>query len=358
MRIESSNLEMYASHTYCERNERQEKLRLWLDAAQSDAENQSPSSMSSINAKGYILDLQGSTAALQPSQRTEDTYLVELQDVKTEDELKLAIIVHMLKALTGKEMKIKRFRLPNDCADYACPKQQTVPTTTEEQNRQGWGLEYDYHELYQESEKMTFSVTGTVKTTDGKEFDLSAELSLSREFVYEYSLSVRAGDARLVDPLVINFGGSFAELTDNKFSFDLDADGREELISTIGSNSGFLAIDRNGDGVINDGSELLGPNSGDGFAELASYDEDGNSWLDENDIVFNNLLIWSKDARGTDSLFTLKQKDIGAIYLNQVITPFTVTNTANDVKGQVKSSGIYLTENGNTGTLQNIDFAV
>ncbi len=30
-------------------------------------------------------------------------------------------------------------------------------------------------------------------------------------------------------------------------------------------NSGFLAFDKNADGMINDGSELFGPESGNGF---------------------------------------------------------------------------------------------
>ena len=64
------------------------------------------------------------------------------------------------------------------------------------------------------------------------------------------------------------------ELSDQTFYFDLDADGKEEEISVL-NGSGYLALDKNGDGVINDGSELFGTKNGDGFADLARYDEDG-----------------------------------------------------------------------------------
>lgn len=45
----------------------------------------------------------------------------------------------------------------------------------------------------------------------------------------------------------------------------------------------FLALDKNGDSVINDGKELFGAATGQGFKELAIYDSDKNYWIDEND---------------------------------------------------------------------------
>jgi hypothetical protein len=45
------------------------------------------------------------------------------------------------------------------------------------------------------------------------------------------------------------------------------------------------------DGRVNDGRELFGPRTGDGFAELAAYDDDGNNWIDENDGIHDNLSI-------------------------------------------------------------------
>lgn len=63
-----------------------------------------------------------------------------------------------------------------------------------------------------------------------------------------------------------------ASLTERDFAFDIDLDGHADQIAFVGTGSGFLALDRNGDGEINDGSELFGPESGDGFAELAAYD--------------------------------------------------------------------------------------
>ncbi len=80
---------------------------------------------------------------------------------------------------------------------------------------------------------------------------------MSRSFYEETSLLVDMGSVRLTDPLVINLDTEAASVSDQKFYFDLDADGHAEQISFLNSGSGFLALDKNGDGVINDGSELF-----------------------------------------------------------------------------------------------------
>lgn len=118
---------------------------------------------------------------------------------------------------------------------------------------------------------------------------------LSREFISRNSLSIRAGDA-LIDPLVINYGSASASVTRVKYEFDIDADGTLDQISFAGPGSEFLALDLNNDGIINDGRELFGPNSGDGFSDLAEYDLDKNGWIDENDAIYEKLRIWTKDA--------------------------------------------------------------
>ncbi|NLD47470.1 MAG: hypothetical protein GX660_09755, partial [Clostridiaceae bacterium] len=144
----------------------------------------------------------------------------------------------------------------------------------------------------------------------------------------------------------------------NKINFDLDFDGKTEQISFVSKESGFLALDLNNDGVINDGRELFGPQTGDGFSELAKYDLDENNWIDENDAVFSKLKIWVKDDSGKDMLFTLAEKGIGALYLGNVNTPFSLKDASNNLNGVIRKSGVFLKENGTAGTIQHIDLAV
>jgi len=157
--------------------------------------------------------------------------------------------------------------------------------------------------------------------------------------------------------LALNFSG-VAELTARRFSFDIDSDGRFDQIAFVGANSGFLALDRNRDGAINDGRELFGPATGQGFAELAEYDADGNQWIDENDPIYQNLRIWSKDAEGRDQLLALGQRGVGAIYLGHISTPFSFKDSQNALLGQLQDSRIFMRENGAAGVIQQIDLSV
>ena len=160
---------------------------------------------------------------------------------------------------------------------------------------------------------------------------------------------------QVCDPLVINFDQDVAELSDQTFFFDIDADGKKDEISMLNSGSGYLALDKNGDGTINDGNELFGPQSGDGFGDLAQYDEDGDGWIDEDDSVWDKLKIWCKDENGADILYTLKDKGVGAICLQKAATNFSLNDAQNNSKGYIRSTGIFLYENGMVGTIQHLD---
>jgi len=105
-------------------------------------------------------------------------------------------------------------------------------------------------------------------------------------------------------------------------------------------------------------SHRRGNFSGQGFAELSAYDQDGNQWLDENDAIYQSLRIWSKDAEGRDQLVALGERGVGAIYLGHVTTPFSLRDSENQLLGQVRDSGVFLGENGGAGTIQQVDLSV
>ncbi len=224
---------------------------------------------------------------------------------------------------------------------------------------QVWGVESVSYDFIYESESMTYTTTGNAVTADGRtiEFDITAEMS--RSFCEYTSMEINYSAYTLIDPLVISLDGGAAQVTDRKFLFDIDMDGEKDNISILAETCGFLALDGNGDGIINNGSELFGAKSGDGFAELAVFDLDKNGWIDENDEVFNRLRIWTKDNDGNDRLIALGVAGIGAVYLGNIETSFTVkSETDNSVQAEVRKTGIFLTENGSTGLVQELDMAV
>lgn len=209
-----------------------------------------------------------------------------------------------------------------------------------------------------EAESTTFASKGMVQTADGRKIDFNVEVSMSRAFMSEFNM-MEVEDLIMTDPLMINLDTNTGTVSDQKFFFDLDSDGKEEEIAFAGKGSGFLSLDKNGDGKINDGSELFGTASGDGFKDLAEYDEDGNGWIDENDSIYNRLKIWTKDSEGNDHLIDLKKADVGAIYLGNVSTEFALKDETNQTNGAIRKTGIYLKEStGAAGTMNHVDLAV
>lgn len=218
-------------------------------------------------------------------------------------------------------------------------------------------LNYSQETWQMETEDTSFSTVGCVRTADGREINFNVEVGMSREFQQYYRDELNLASFQMCDPLVINLDTDVAELSDQKFYFDIDADGEEDEVSMLGKGSGYLALDKNGDGKINDGSELFGTESGNGFADLAKYDEDGNGWIDENDSVWSKLQIWCKDENGQDVLYRLADKGVGAICLQNASTDFTMKAADGSTKGAIRSTGVFLYENGNVGTVQHVDVA-
>lgn len=211
---------------------------------------------------------------------------------------------------------------------------------------------------HREEEHTTFATQGMVKTADGRELSFNLEFAMSRSFEEYYKETYETTSVRYCDPLVINLDTNIAQVSDQKFFFDLDQDGKAEEISSLKAGSGFLALDLNGDGVINDGGELFGTKSGNGFADLAKYDSDGNGWIDEADAIWEKLLIWTKDEQGNDKLYHLSDLGVGAIGLGKVSTQFALNSQKdNQNNAMIRSTGIFLYENGNVSTVQHLDLA-
>ena len=213
-----------------------------------------------------------------------------------------------------------------------------------------------------EAETLAYQTRGTVVTEDGRtiEFDLALDMDRTMLTQEEEQTLISSWKEKiaLVDPLMIQLDGGIPTLSQARFEFDLNSDGNKENLNLPAAGTGFLAFDRNGDGVINNGSELFGPGTGNGFEELAALDEDGNRWIDENDAAFEQLSVWVRDESGEDRLISLKEAGVGAVSLDYTATTFSHTDENNELSGQVRGSAAFLFETGKAGLVQQGDLAV
>ena len=225
---------------------------------------------------------------------------------------------------------------------------------------QNLGTGESYYSFYYcaESETTRFDTKGTAIAADGRQLNFKISVEMSRSFVEMSEDKIDFGQPRLCDPLVINLNTNVASVSDQKFFFDINADGTKEEISMLGKGSGYLALDTNADGIINDGSELFGTQSGNGYKDLLAHDEDGNGWIDEADSIFQKLKIWSMDENGNSTLIDLKEAGVGAIYLGYENTEFSLKNEAHETNAVIQKTGLFLYENGASGTVQQLDLAV
>jgi hypothetical protein len=216
-------------------------------------------------------------------------------------------------------------------------------------------------EQYYKKQTVDFTTQAKV-VTPSKEFSLNLEISFHKELYEEYSSKLILGDIDLIDPLVINYDediNPFDNLSKLKFEFDLNNDGTKELIPLLKNGAGFLAHDKNNNGSIDNGSELFGPQSNDGFKELSAFDSDKNQWIDENDTNFSQLKIWQIDDNGNNNLVSLLELGVGAIYLEDVKSNFQYQNSIAKVDAIQKGNGVFIKEDGSRlGVINSLEMGV
>ncbi len=201
----------------------------------------------------------------------------------------------------------------------------------------------------------TYRYNYTVQAYDGKRDSASVTVTVN------IRQEERPESDNNSDPLIFDLDGDGIELLnrdETDVHFDLDLDGEaEELGGWVGADDGFLVLDKNLDGLINDKNELFGDSDGHahGFDNLSSYDSDGNGLIDMGDDVYANLQIW-QDANGDGvsgegELKSLADLGIASINLG-------AKEVSNIINGQLEShQSTFSYDDGTQGAVSNIWFA-
>ncbi|MCR4881334.1 MAG: hypothetical protein K6A44_05215, partial [bacterium] len=159
------------------------------------------------------------------------------------------------------------------------------------------------------------------------------------------------------DPVILDLKGDGIKLTSvyEGVMFDIDASGEKKMVAWTEEQSefddAFLCLDKNGNGVIDDGSELFGDQQGaeTGLDELAKYDDNKDGIVDEKDAIHSKLLLWA-DMNKDGISQPEELKHIKDLNITEISTDY---QTEFDDDGNVKTD-----ENGNqvgiTGTFKQI----
>ncbi|HEY9203812.1 MAG TPA: hypothetical protein VIM82_05715, partial [Sulfurimonas sp.] len=238
MKIEQSDVSLFSSYQKSHEVEEQESLHIW------NKEQDAPQRQRS----GDRLELSKNFKQMEQNSKLK---AAEEESFEISLDPKLMAILRAIEALTGKKINLSLYRHDNSSnrSEVADMHAKNHSKEDDAPQRVGWGIDYSYSRSEVRSEELKFSASGSVSTKDGREIDFKVAFSMNRTTATHESLSFKAGDA-LIDPLVINFDGNTVAMSTVKHTFDLDLDGKDDEFSFVGSGSGFLALDKNGDGKI------------------------------------------------------------------------------------------------------------
>lgn len=196
-------------------------------------------------------------------------------------------------------------------------------------------------------QQLSASFSGAVSLQDGTSIQWDFQFE-QVESSFSFAMQ-RAADVK--DPLVLSLDGSY-RATGQWLNFAMSADSQSRL-DKLGGAQYYLVHDKNQNGRADDGTELFGPSSGQGFAELAQLDDDGNGFIDQADRAFNQLYAWQPE-QGLQSLSALQ---IGALSVTSASTTFDYYQQE-QLQAKLSRSGIALTTDRQVALLQQVDFTV
>lgn len=189
--------------------------------------------------------------------------------------------------------------------------------------------------------------------------------------VFSYTIVDKDGDTAtaslsltitaLAPPVVLDLDGDGVEFVSSAagVGFDYNGDGNSELTAWVGRDDGLLVLDKNGDGKVNNGSEIVFGNGSltDLQGLAANYDSNHDGKLDASDSAFAKFAVW-QDANGSGvadpgELLSLSAVGITSISLVSDGRSYTAADGEVIVRGEAE----FTRTNGSIGKLADAAFA-
>lgn len=160
-------------------------------------------------------------------------------------------------------------------------------------------------------------------------------------------------------PLVFDLSGNgivTRSIFDKVRGFEFIPGEKDAYHGWLGHESGFLALDRDGNGTIDNGTELFGSATEDGFTVLRRLDSNKDGRIDAADELFDKLLVWQDKNQNTisetEELISVQEAGIKSISLEQVESVYRPDKNGNTIKWISE----YLMESGETREIADVYF--
>ncbi len=214
--------------------------------------------------------------------------------------------------------------------------------------------EHSSHSVAEYYQNLTAEALGAIERVD--EILLKLVFDLDKNKLYEEDIPKNSAFKKvIISPLAIDLDGDGVELTSLEASaafFDLNLDGFAEQTGWVAADDGLLALDVDGDGKIDDNSELFGDQTGhaNGFLALGAHDLNADGVIDANDAVFSDLIVW-QDLNGngfSEANEMLSLTDVGITSIDLGYVDVNETNAGHSV---LQSSTVTFAD----GSIRDID---
>ncbi|MGL1958229.1 MAG: hypothetical protein OCD00_13025 [Colwellia sp.] len=198
---------------------------------------------------------------------------------------------------------------------------------------------------------------------DNKKLSIDYSFTLESEQLSYSRFEMTAG--ALKDPLLVQFGQKSMGNITGEHNFAINEDNTLDKLPIFSGDVGYLVFDKNNNQQADNGSELFGPKTGQGFNELAQLDSNGNGFIDEGDMHFDQLAIWQPsdhlnspaNSESTQWL-SLKEAGIEAINLSSIATPYNFYNQSGETQAQLTRSGFAINSDGQAMGVHQIDVKI